>query len=166
MLEGTRPLLVEVQALTAHTGNTQPRRTANGFDMNRLLMLIAVLSKRVGLPLFNQDIYVNIVGGLRIGEPAADLAVALAIASSYRNRRTDPELVCIGEVGLSGELRSVSQLERRLSEAAKLGFRRAVIPSVAQQQPVDGLEVTPARALTDVITLALRPAAPDMQEQV
>jgi len=88
MLEGTRPLLIEVQALTSHTGNAQPRRTANGFDVNRLLMLVAVLSKRVGLPLFNQDIYVNIVGGMRISEPAADLAVALAIASSFRNART------------------------------------------------------------------------------
>lgn len=120
MLEGTRPLLIEVQALTSHTGNAQPRRTANGFDVNRLLMLVAVLSKRVGLPLFNQDIYVNIVGGMRISEPAADLAVALAIASSFRNARTDPDLVLIGEIGLSGELRSVSQLERRLSEAVKL----------------------------------------------
>ncbi|MCU0492500.1 MAG: DNA repair protein RadA, partial [Chloroflexaceae bacterium] len=126
MLEGTRPLLVEVQALTSNTGNAQPRRTTNGFDLNRLLMLIAVLSKRVGLPLFNQDVYVNIVGGLRINEPAADLAVALAIVSSYRNQRIDPDMVLVGEIGLSGELRSVSQTDRRLSEAAKLGFRRAV----------------------------------------
>lgn len=154
-LEGTRPLLVEVQALTAHAGNAQSRRIANGFDPSRLVMLVAVLSKRVGLPMFNQDIYVNIVGGLRISEPAADLAVALAIASSYRNQRVDPELVLIGEVGLSGELRSVSQLDRRLGEAAKLGFRRAVIPQTAHSQGVDGLEVFRVRSLTEVVDLAL-----------
>lgn len=165
MLEGTRPLLIEVQALTAHTGNAQPRRTANGFDVNRLVMLVAVLSKRVGLPLYNQDIYVNIVGGLRIGEPAADLAVALAIVSSFRNRRTDPDLVLIGEIGLSGELRSVSQLERRLSEAAKLGFRRAIVPAAGKEPatPAD-LHVDNARSLADVVTLALQPSATTVQE--
>ncbi len=156
MLEGTRPLLVEVQALTSNTGNAQPRRTTNGFDPNRLLMLVAVLSKRVGLPLFNQDIYVNIVGGLRISEPAADLAVALAITSSYRNQRIDPELVLIGEVGLSGELRSVSQLERRLGEAAKLGFQRALIPATAQGGEIDGLAITPARSLAEVVDTMTR----------
>jgi DNA repair protein RadA/Sms len=156
MLEGTRPLLVEVQALTAHTSNAQPRRTANGFDGNRLVMLVAVLTKRVGVTLFNQDIYVNIVGGLRINEPAADLAVALAIASSHRNRQIEADTVLIGEIGLSGELRSVSQLERRLSEAAKLGFRRAITPMTTQTNPVDGLDVVPAHSLADVVTLALR----------
>jgi DNA repair protein RadA/Sms len=115
-MEGTRPLLVEVQALTANTTSAQPRRTANGFDMSRLLMLVAVLSKRVGIPLFNQDIYVNIVGGLRITEPAADLAVAVAIASSYRNQRVRQDLVLVGEVGLSGELRS-SGLPARYTRA-------------------------------------------------
>lgn len=159
MLEGTRPLLAEVQALTSHTGNTQPRRVSNGFDLSRLLMLVAVLSKRVGLPLFNQDIYVNIVGGLRISEPAADLAVALAIASSYRNIRVDPELVLIGEIGLSGELRSVSQLDRRLGEAAKLGFRRAVIPQTAQSNDVDGLEIIAVRSLGEVVDWSLHSSA-------
>lgn len=160
MLEGTRPLLIEVQALTSHTGNAQPRRTANGFDVNRLLMLVAVLSKRVGLPLFNQDIYVNIVGGMRISEPAADLAVALAIASSFRNARTDPDLVLIGEIGLSGELRSVSQLERRLSEAVKLGFRQAVAPPATLNSSIPGLHLTAARSLSEVVTQVLgRPPA-------
>jgi DNA repair protein RadA/Sms len=162
-LEGTRPLLVEVQALTAHTGNAQPRRTANGFDTNRLLLLVAVLSKRVGLPLFNQDIYVNIVGGLRISEPAADLAVAIAIASSYRNQHIDPDMVFVGEIGLSGELRSISQVERRLSEAARLGFQRAMIPStatsgtgtLASQQGPKGLDIHAARSLADVVALSL-----------
>lgn len=156
MLEGTRPLLVEVQALTSTTSSAQPRRITNGFDLNRLLMLGAVLSKRVGLPLFNQDIYVNIVGGLRIGEPAADLAVALAIASSYRNQRIEPDLVLVGEVGLSGELRSVSQLDRRLAEAAKLGFGRAIVPATTSPGNVGGLSVQPARSLTEVVDLLAR----------
>ncbi|NJM05325.1 DNA repair protein RadA [Candidatus Gracilibacteria bacterium] len=150
-MEGTRPLLVEVQALTSTTSSAQPRRTTNGFDPNRLLMLVAVLSKRVGLPLFNQDIFVNVVGGLRIGEPAADLAVALAIASSFRNAPIEPDLVCIGEVGLSGELRTVSQLDRRLSEAAKLGFRQAVVPAVTQSGSIDGLRLQAQRSLPEVV---------------
>ncbi|NJN65869.1 MAG: DNA repair protein RadA [Chloroflexaceae bacterium] len=160
-LEGTRPLLVEVQALTSHTGNAQPRRTANGFDVNRLVMLIAVLTKRVGLPLFNQDIYVNIVGGLRISEPAADLAVAIAIASSYRNQRIDPNLALVGEIGLSGELRSVSQLDRRVSEAARLGFRRVVTPVVGPSQEAppapatEGLSIHAVRSLAEVVMMVL-----------
>ncbi len=163
MLEGTRPLLVEVQALTSHTGNTQPRRVANGFDVNRLLMLVAVLSKRVGVPLFNQDIYVNIVGGIRISEPAADLAVALAIISSHRNQRIAHDLVLIGEIGLSGELRSVSQLEQRLAEATKLGFRQALTPIRSkrpgeQEAPAGAaasMEITAVRSLSEVVEVAL-----------
>lgn len=151
MMEGSRPLLVEVQALTSNSGSAQPRRTTNGFDLNRLLMLAAVLSKRVGLPLFNQDIYVNVVGGLRISEPAADLAVAVAIASSFRNRRIEPDLVLMGEIGLSGELRSVSQLDRRLAESAKLGFSRAIVPSTAQATPPAGLHLTSVRSLAEVV---------------
>ncbi|GAC1551630.1 MAG: hypothetical protein NVS2B7_27570 [Herpetosiphon sp.] len=154
-MEGTRPILVEVQALTAQTQNPQPRRTANGFDPNRLTMLIAVLSKRVGLPLYNQDIYVNVVGGLRIGEPAADLAVALAIASSFRNQRVDPDLVLVGEIGLSGELRSVGQLERRLGEAAKLGFTRALYPTPSGAPRVAGLELVGTRSVGDALRAAL-----------
>ncbi len=154
-MEGTRPILVEVQALTANTASAQPRRTANGFDMNRLLMLIAVLSKRVGLPLFNQDIYVNIVGGLRITEPAADLAVAVAIASSYRNQRVRQDMVLVGEVGLSGELRSTSQLDRRLSEAAKLGFTRSLAPSTTAPPRVEGLSVAEVRSIAEAVDLAL-----------
>lgn len=182
MLEGTRPLLVEVQALTSYTGSNQPRRVANGFDPNRLLMLVAVLAKRVGLPLFNQDIYVNIVGGLRISEPAADVAVALAIASSFRNSRIDPDLVLIGEVGLSGELRSVSQLERRLGEATRLGFRRAVVPALpptlaapaadAAPDPSPqhsdapaGLAVLAARSLGEVVDRALDAPEPAEREE-
>jgi DNA repair protein RadA/Sms len=154
-MEGTRPILVEIQALTSYTNNPQPRRTANGFDPNRLTMLIAVLGKRVGLPLFNQDIYVNVVGGLRITEPAADLAVATAIASSFRNQRVDSQLALVGEIGLGGELRTVSQLDRRLGEAAKLGFGRALYPSLAKAPAVDGVQLDGARSLHEAIRMAL-----------
>lgn len=157
-MEGTRPLLVEVQALTTNTANPQPRRTANGFDANRLLMLIAVLSKRVGLPLFSQDVYVNIVGGLRISEPSADLAVVAAIASSFRSRRVLPDLTLLGEVGLSGELRSPSQPERRLAEAAKLGFTRAIMPLTPHPLRVDGLRILQVRSVTEAIDAALNGA--------
>ena len=155
-MEGTRPILVEIQALTSHTQAAQPRRTANGFDLNRLVMLVAVLSKRVGIPLYNQDIYVNVVGGLRITEPAADLAVAVAIASSYRNQRVDPDLALVGEIGLSGELRSVSQIERRLGEASKLGFGRALYPNPSGQPKVGAaLQLDGVRSLDDAIRGAL-----------
>ena len=132
-LEGTRPILVEVQALTSSSNTGLPRRTANGIDLNRLLLLTAVLSKRVGLGLGNQDIYVNVVGGLKISEPAIDLSVAAAIASSYREIQVDPEMVLIGEVGLSGELRTVGQLDRRLNEASKLGFAKAIYPPTGRK---------------------------------
>ncbi|MBI4329837.1 MAG: DNA repair protein RadA [Chloroflexi bacterium] len=127
-LEGTRPLLVEVQALTNPTPFGTPRRTANGIDFNRLLLIAAVLSRRAGIPLANQDILVNVTGGLTVNEPAADLGIALAIASSFRSSPVDPKLVALGEIGLSGELRSIPQLERRVGEAARLGFERCLVP--------------------------------------
>ena len=127
-LEGSRPLLVELQALASPTAFSQPRRTGNGVDFNRLLLVTAVLSKRLGLSLSAQDIFVNVIGGLHIGEPAADLAIAAAITSSYRSVPVAAEAALIGEIGLSGELRSVSQLALRLNEAAKLGFGRAIVP--------------------------------------
>jgi DNA repair protein RadA/Sms len=156
-MEGTRPLLVEVQALSSTTSFGHPRRTANGIDVNRLLLLVAVLSKRVGLRLFDQDVFVNVVGGLRITEPAADLAVALAIASGYQNVALPPDLVVVGEVGLSGELRTVSQLSRRLHEAAKLGFRRCIVPRTYRppHDLPDGMEVVSAASLSEAITSAL-----------
>ena len=128
-LEGSRPILVEVQALTSSSVYGLPRRSANGFDQGRLQLLVAVLQKRAGLHLADQDIYTNAVGGLRISEPGADLAVATAIASSLNDRLIDPRTVVIGEIGLSGEVRSVSQLDRRLLEASRLGFTRAIIPA-------------------------------------
>jgi DNA repair protein RadA/Sms len=150
-MEGSRPLLVELQALTAQSGAAQPRRTCNGFDMNRLLMLTAVLAKRVGLPLFNQDIYVNVVGGLRISEPAADLALAVAIASAFRNSVIASDIVCLGEIGLSGEIRNVSHLERRLSEAQKLGFRRAFVPAGAAVHAPAGMQLIAVRSVADAV---------------
>ena len=127
-LEGTRPLLVEVQALTNTTVFGQPRRVANGIDFNRLLLLTAVLSRRCGLKLGNQDVIVNVTGGINISEPAADLATALAIASSFRDQPVAARLAAVGEVGLNGELRAVPQMERRLDEAARLGFEKCIIP--------------------------------------
>jgi DNA repair protein RadA/Sms len=152
--------LVEVQALCSTTAFSMPRRTANGIDANRLLLLVAVLSKRVGIDLSDQDIFVNVVGGMRIDEPAADLSVAIAIASSFRNRPVHADLAMMGEVGLSGELRSVGQLGRRLHEAAKLGFTRALTPrSVlkrrAGEMTPQGIEVIGARTLYDALEVAL-----------
>lgn len=156
-MEGTRPILVEVQALTATSSLALPRRTANGIEMGRLLLLVAVLSKRVGLMLGNQDIYVNVVGGMRIHEPAADLAVATAIASVFRNAPVDPEMVLIGEIGLSGELRSVGQLERRLAEAAKLGFKRSLYPRVSRKPKApEGFELIGVRSVAEALDRALQ----------
>ncbi len=157
-LEGSRPILLEVQALTATTSLGMPRRTANGFDSNRLQMLVAVLTKRVGLGLGGQDIYVNIVGGLRVIEPAIDLAVAVALTSSFRERTVDQTTVVIGEVGLSGELRSVNQLDRRLAEASRLGFRRAVVPAAraALATPrAEGLTLLRASTVAEAIEMAI-----------
>ena len=156
-MEGTRPILVEMQALASTTAFGLPRRTANGVDFNRLLLLAAVLSKRVGLRLSDQDVFVNVVGGLRVSEPAADLAVAVAIASSFRNKPISADLVLVGEVGLSGELRSVGQIEARLNEASKLGFKRCVLPRSLKRVVADKapLEVLPARSLAEAVELAM-----------
>lgn len=159
-MEGTRPLLVEVQALASTTAFPQPRRTGNGVDMNRLLLVTAVLSKRVGLRLVDQDVFVNVIGGLKISEPASDLAMATAIASSIHNRPVAADLVLVGELGLSGELRSVSQLARRLGEAQQMGFKRAVVPHTLKRQQAgdplpEGIEVLPVRSLSQAIETAL-----------
>jgi DNA repair protein RadA/Sms len=156
-MEGTRPLLIEIQALASTTSFGLPRRTANGVDFNRLLLLVAVLSKRVGLRLFDQDVFVNVIGGMRINEPAADLALALAIASSFQNAPLPSDLAAVGEVGLSGELRAVSHLSRRLNEAAKLGFSRCIVPATHRQlrQLPAGMEAIPARSLADALSVAL-----------
>ena len=157
-MEGTRPLLVEIQALTTTTSFGLPRRTANGIDFNRLLLLTAVLSKRVGLKLNTQDIFVNVVGGLRISEPAADLGVAAAIASSFRSVPIPDDCVLLGEIGLSGELRSVGQAEKRLNEAAKLGFKRCIVPRSLRlgKVAVTGIEVVRARSIGEALDIALQ----------
>jgi DNA repair protein RadA/Sms len=131
-MEGSRPLLVEVQALTSETSFGNGRRTANGLESNRLLLMIAVLDRRVGFRLSDQDVFANVVGGMQVREPAADLALVAALASSLSDRPLAADMVFIGEVGLSGELRSVSQLEARLAEADKLGFERAIIPESSE----------------------------------
>ena len=155
-LEGSRPLLVEIQALTTPTSFGLPRRTANGVDFGRLLLITAVLTKRVGLRLGNQDIIANVTGGLKISEPAADLGIALAIASSSRDMGVDPRLVAAGEVGLSGELRAVSQLDRRLNEAARLGFKRCLVPKAgARISPPKGIELIPVSTLREAIGVGL-----------
>jgi DNA repair protein RadA/Sms len=160
-LEGSRPLLVEIQALTNPTSFGLPRRTANGVDFGRLLIVTAVLSRRLGLKLGSQDIIVNATGGLKVGEPAADLAIALAICSSFRDTGIDPELVVVGEVGLSGELRAVSQLERRLDEAARLGFKRALVPKVgAKISAPKGIELIPVSTLREAIKVGLVKKSP------
>jgi DNA repair protein RadA/Sms len=157
-MEGTRPLLVEIQGLASTTTFGNPRRTPNGVDFNRLLLLTAVLTKRLSLKLGEQDVFVNVVGGLSVGEPAADLAVAVAIASSVLDRPTLADCALIGEVGLSGELRAVNQLPQRLREAKQLGFRRVVVPRAmrAGDAKLDGLEVVQARTLREALDAALK----------
>jgi DNA repair protein RadA/Sms len=157
-MEGTRPILVEVQALSTTTAYGLPRRSGNGLDANRLQLLVAVLQKRVGIPLQGQDIYANVVGGLRINEPAADLPVTLAIVSSFRDRPVDPRLVAVGELGLSGEVRSVNHLERRLIEARRLGFSRAIVPANLgrrSQSFGDGLELIRVSTLGEALEMAI-----------
>jgi len=157
-MEGTRPILVEVQALSSTTAFGLPRRSGNGLDANRLQLLVAVLQKRVGLPLQGQDIYANVVGGLRIAEPAADLPVALAIASSFRDRPVDQQTVAIGEIGLSGEIRSVNHLERRLIEARRLGFKRAIVPAALGRRSAsfgEGIELIRVSNLGEALEAAM-----------
>ena len=156
-MEGTRPILVEIQGLTSSTSFGNPRRTPNGIDMNRMLLIVAVLTRRVGLRLGEQDVFVNVVGGLRVSEPAADLAVAAAIASSMRDRPLQAETVLIGELGLSGELRAVGQMSARLKEAANLGFKTAVVPArLRRNEPwPKNIQVIEARSIQQVLAQVL-----------
>ena len=127
-MEGTRPILVELQALTCQTIFGYPKRTANGIDYNRLAVLIAVLEKKAGLQLGSQDVYLNVAGGLKINEPSVDLGIIMSTASSFKNKPIPKDMVIIGEVGLTGEIRRISLIEKRLKEAEKLGFKSCVIP--------------------------------------
>ena len=156
-MEGTRPLLVELQALTSPSAFGNPRRTPNGIDSNRLLLISAVLSKRIGLKLWEQDVFVNVVGGLRVSEPASDLALALAIASSYYDRPLPADIAFVGEVGLSGEVRRVGQLAARLNEARKIGFKRALAPRLrrAGLDLPSGIQLIQVKSVADAIRAVL-----------
>jgi DNA repair protein RadA/Sms len=155
-IEGTRPLLVEIQALVSQTTFGVPRRTAIGLDFQRVNLLVAVLEKLAGLNLGGMDVFTNVVGGLRLAEPAVDLAVVLALASSLREVPVGPETLVFGEVGLSGEIRAVSQAETRLKEAAKIGFKKAVIPrgSAARLSDDFGLEITAVGSVSEALEAA------------
>ena len=155
-MEGTRPILVEIQGLTSPTQFGNARRTPNGVDFNRLLLIAAVLTRRVGLKLAEQDVFVNVVGGIQIDEPAADLAVAAAISSSWRDIPVKADAVLIGEIGLAGELRMPGQIQARLREAAKLGFKTAIIPKAIRQGEAypKGIETIEARSLAQALDAA------------
>ncbi len=152
--EGSRPIVVELQSLVSPTSYSSPRRTATGIEYNRFLQILAVLEKRVGIPLSKLDAYVASAGGLDVSEPAADLGVAIAVAASFRDRIVDPQTILIGEVGLGGQVRTVSQMELRLKEAAKLGFKRAIVPRGSATTTVD-IEVVPVARVLDAIVAAL-----------
>jgi DNA repair protein RadA/Sms len=160
-MEGTRPMLVEVQALATTTAFGNPRCTTTGVDHNRVLMLLAVLTKRVGLALSTQDVYVNVAGGFTLDEPAVDLGIAAAVASSFRERRLSPETALLGEVGLGGELRSVPRVDLRVREAAKLGFKRCVLPesSIIEKTSGEGgapaIKLLRAKTLSEALEIAL-----------
>lgn len=160
VMEGARPVLAEIQALAVSSPVGNPRRTSNGFDYNRFAMLLAVLEKRGGLKVSACDAYLNIIGGLSLDEPAADLAAVIALASSYLDRPVPADLVAIGEVGLTGELRSVSQLGQRVSEVRRLGFTQCLIPSrrTGELAAPAGLRLIPVRNIGEAIRAALRPS--------
>jgi len=156
-LEGTRPLLTEVQALVSYTNFGTPRRTANGMDYNRMVMLIAVLEKRAGYKMQTYDSYVNVAGGLRIDEPAADAGIIAALASCYKNKAIDPYTMVIGEVGLAGELRAISQAERRVTEAARQGFKSCILPQAnkSKLRTPEGIRVMGAAHIGELLGVLL-----------
>lgn len=155
--EGTRPLLVEIQALVGTTPYPTPRRVTNGVDNSRLLQILAVLEKRVGLNLSKQDVYVNVMGGIEIDEPSADLGIAIAIATCARDVVVDPQTVIIGEIGLSGEIHPVSNIEKRLNEAVTSGFKKAIIPYANRNIINDKINIVPVKRLIDAITACISP---------
>ncbi len=160
VMEGMRPVLAEIQALVVTSAGGNPRRTSNGFDYNRAAMLLAVLEKRGGLKMSACDAYINIIGGLWLDEPAADLAAVVALASSYLDRPVPGDLVAVGEVGLTGELRSVNHLAQRISEVQRLGFKKCVVPAhrAGSLGEFPGLRLIPARNIGEAIRAALRPS--------
>ena len=154
-IEGTRPLLIEIQALVCDTNFGMPRRTATGTDYNRVNLLMAVLEKRIGLHLANCDAYVNIAGGIRMNEPAIDLGIVMAIVSSYKNRPVDERMIVFGEVGLSGEVRAVNMPEQRVAEAKKLGFETCVVPEVSlgMVKGIKGIKIIGVKTINDAMNL-------------
>ena len=140
-VEGTRPLLIELQALTTPTVFGLPRRAANGIDYNRLTMLIAVLEKKTGLPLGSQDVYLNVVSGIKLVEPAVDLGTCLVVASSFKNYALPKDMVAIGEVGLTGEIRAVNMIEKRIKEVEKMGFKTCIIPESNKKLLKDSFKI-------------------------
>lgn len=154
-MEGTRPILIEIQALVCQSNFGLPRRTAAGTDYNRVNLLMAVLEKRIGLPLSNYDAYVNIAGGIKMNEPAVDLGIVMALVSSYKNRPIDEKTIVFGEVGLSGEVRAVSMPEQRVGEAKKLGFDVCIIPSVSMNmvKGIKGIKVVGVKTINDAMNL-------------
>lgn len=158
--EGTRPLLIEIQALVGTTSYPSPRRVSNGIDYNRLLQILAVLEKRIGLNLSKQDVYVNVIGGMNIDEPAADLGVALAVATCARDVVVSSDTVIVGEVGLSGEIRAVNNIDKRIKEAEKLGFKKIIIPTSDKidQNAFKNIEIVQVNRLLDAITSCVNKA--------
>ena len=155
--EGTRPLLVEIQALVGTTPYPTPRRIANGVDTGRVLQILAVLEKRIGLNLSKQDVYVNVIGGIDVNEPSADLGIALAIVTCVRDVVFDSHTAIVGEIGLSGEIRAVNHIEKRIQEAQKLGFKRIIIPESNQiQNKVEGIEIVPVKRILEAITRGIK----------
>jgi len=154
--EGTRPLLVEIQALVGTTPYPAPRRVANGVDLSRVLQILAVLEKRIGLNLSKQDVYVNVIGGINVDEPAADLGIALAIITCVRDVTIDSQTAIAGEIGLSGEIRGVNHIEKRITEAQKLGFKRIIIPEANEiQNEIKDISVIKVKRITEAITKAI-----------
>lgn len=154
-LEGSRPLLLEVQALVSPTNFGMPQRRCSGIDPNRLALILAILEKRVGMALSTQDVFLNIAGGIKVAEPSIDLSVAVTVASSFREVAVDPKVIVLGELGLSGEVRAVSQIGPRLAEAARLGFEQAIVPhgnlKAVSLLPKTSLEILGVKTLTEAI---------------
>ena len=155
-LEGTRPLIAEIQALVTPTAFPAPRRTTNGIDYNRMCLIIAVLEKRLGLKFYQNDVYLNVIGGLRLDEPATDVSLAMALISSMTDRIIPDDLIAVGELGLAGECRAVANLEQRIKEAARLGFTTAIVPyRNVEKRRLDcpGINIIPIRGIYEVLNL-------------
>jgi DNA repair protein RadA/Sms len=156
-VEGSRPILVELQALVTSTSYAMPKRMTNGVDLNRVSLLLAVMEKRLGMHLSGQDVYVNVVGGMHIDEPAIDLGIVAAVTSSLREVPVEPGLLVLGEVGLGGEVRGISQAELRIREAAKMGFKRCLLPerNLSKLEPVDGMELVGIHEVGEALDVVL-----------